>query len=201
MIQQPYIYMQFIQLPPLQREQDGINSLERRDLISYYAHNCTDDLRGFKHFFQDGRLVAYLQEPNEAYSDADFKIMLSGSDSYENLTTIFKGLRCGSCGVGKGNPNFKNPKSLFYGMDDAYILIHNEDYTNIELLVFVGQKENLGALYNATLDGEFVDLVNFSRLNAIDCYNQRAISIKGGIPLADNWLDFYKLMPHPYLFL
>ena len=88
MIQQPFIYMQFIQLPPLQREQDGINSPERRDLISYYAHNCPDDLRGFKHFFQDGKLVAYLQEPNEAYSDADFKIMLSGADSYENLTTI-----------------------------------------------------------------------------------------------------------------
>lgn len=201
MIQQPLIYMQFIQLPPLQREQDGINSPERRDLISYYAHNCPDDLRGFKHFFQDGKLVAYLQEPNEGYSDADFKIMLSGSNSYENLTTIFKGLRCGSCGIGKGNPNFKNPKSLFFGMDDAYIFIHNEDYTIIELLVFVGQKDNLGALYNATLDGEFVDLVNFSRLNAIDCYNQRVKSIKGGIPLADNWLDFYRLMPHPYLFL
>jgi len=201
MIQHPFIYMQFIQLPPLQREQDGINSPERRDLISFYAHNCPDDLRGFKHFFKNDRLVAYLQEPNEAYSDADFKIMLSGSDSYENLTTIFKGLRCGSCGIGKGNPNFKNPKSLFFGMDDAYIFIYNEDYTNIELLVFVGQKENLGALYNATLDGEFVDLVNFSRLNALDCYDQWVKSVKGGIPLADNWLDFYKQMPHPYLFL
>lgn len=207
-----FIYFQFIQLPPLQREEEGIRSLERRDLKSWYypflfenddswfeEQGALADLRGFDALHKDKKLVIYLEPPHKAFSEADWKMSLYSKDGSENITTIFKSERCAACGLGKGNPNYKNPKSKFYNCNDAYIILHNPDYTIIELFVFIGQKDNLGTIYNAFLDGEYSDLVNHARMHSEECYNAKAEKL-GGVPLADNWLHFYEEMPHPYLF-
>ena len=79
---------------------------------------------------------------------------------------------CDGCNIGYGYPNPKyrlsnsqlNP--LYKNRNDGYIFIHNEEYSEVELLVFPDKKDLIDSIYNHIIDGHYDEQLEYIQVGA-----------------------------------
>ena len=153
-------YYKFSKLPKTVKKLNKIRSERRIDCTHHYNPL---QYKGLTNFVNNKKQIFFYisDTTHHQYQKSDVAL----TQSQFNFSSII--YECDGCNIGYGYPNPKyrlsngslNP--LYKHRADGYIFIHNEEYSELELLVFPNKKNVIESLYNHILDGYFDEQLEY----------------------------------------
>ena len=156
------VYYKFSKLPKVVKKLNKIRSEKRIDCTHHFN---PIKYNGLTNFVNKKRQIFFYVTDTTQFSSSFQKSEVALTQSGFNFSSII--YECDGCNIGYGYPNPKyrlsnsqlNP--LYKHRNDGYIFIHNEEYSEVELLVFPDKKDLIDSIYNHIIDGYFDEQLEY----------------------------------------
>lgn len=168
-------YYLFEKLSEEDRAANGIKSASRFDCIKFQSNGLEHPL--LPSVKKSGMLFLYLLNA-ESLINTHWKrkaeVLLN--DGKNNISSLFfEDLEKPAFAYGYPNPKARlsnqEPNPYFSIRNHAYLFIIGNDFSKIEMLVFPGCRHQVKGYFNLLLDGNFDEMLEECRLNALPFFN------------------------------